>query len=69
LFDLTEEELIGICLCVIDSDDSSSDEYEDKDGDDEETIRRNPAKIAIESDGHGWRPVEWTEDSSERHAR
>jgi hypothetical protein len=69
MFGLTEEELIGIYLCVIDSDDSSSDGYEDEDGDDKETTRRTPAKTAIESEKRDWRPKSWAEDSSERHAR
>jgi hypothetical protein len=73
MFGLTEEELIGIYLCVIDSDDSSSDGDEDEgdyeDGDDEETIRRTSTKTLFESEKHDWRPESWTEDSSERYAR
>jgi hypothetical protein len=65
MLDLTEEELIGIYLCVIDSDDSSSDEYED----DEEAIRRTSTESSIESKKHDWKPERWPEDSSERHAR
>jgi hypothetical protein len=69
MLDLTEEELIGIYLCVIDSDDSSEDEDEDGDGD-EESTRRTSTKILVGSKKkHDWKPESWTEDSSERHAR
>jgi hypothetical protein len=68
MFGLTEEELIGIYFCVIDSDDSSSDGDEDE-GEDEETILRTATKTAIDSERRDWRPVKWTEDSSERYAR
>jgi hypothetical protein len=65
---LTEEELIGIYLCVIDSDDSSEDEDKDGDGD-EESTRKTSTESSIESKKHDWRPERWAEDSSERHAR
>ena len=73
MLDLTEEELIGICLCVIDSDISSSDEdeseHEDENDDYEKTIRRTCTKPSVDSEKHDWQPVKWTEDSTERHAR
>jgi hypothetical protein len=66
---LTEEELIGICLCVIDSDDSSEDEDEDEDGDDEENVQRTSIKSLIDSEKHDWKPKSWAEGSSKRHVR
>jgi hypothetical protein len=68
MLDLTEEEIIGIYLCVVDSDDSSEDEDGDGDGD-EESTRRTSTKTLIDSKKHDWRPESWTEGSSERHAR
>lgn len=71
MLDLTEEGLIGIYLCVIGSDSSSYNEYEDEgeDEDDEEAIRRTSTESSIDSKKHDWRPERWAEDSSERHAR
>jgi len=67
---LTEEELIGIYLCVIDSDSSSSDEYEDESADENErTIGGAPTKSSIDSKKHDWKPESWAEDSSDLHAR